>query len=155
MKKLAYTLPLLLLLISVCCLTAFRTSPLHAGLTPDETAVTKAAEQLRLAMVDPTKAALMALTAPELSYGHSSGSIETQTAFVEALVSGSSDFVSIDLSNQTVVVVDNTAMVRHVLVGQTVSKGVPGTTKLSVLQVWIKQKGNWVMLARQATKLPQ
>ncbi len=152
MKKPA--LSLLLLLLSTLCLTALRPARMRDHQTPDETAVTKAAEQLRLAMIDPTKAALMALTAPELSYGHSSGSIETQTAFVEALVSGSSDFVSIDLSNQTVAVVDNTAMVRHVLVGQTVSKGVPGTTKLSVLQVWVKQKGNWVMLARQATKLP-
>lgn len=140
---------LLLLLLSAFCLTAFR-----PALTPDEIAVTKAAEQLRLAMINPTKAALMALTAPELSYGHSSGSIENQAAFVEALVSGTSDFVSIDLSNQTVAVVDNTAMVRHTLMAQTSSKGVPGTTKLSVLQVWVKQKGNWIMLARQATKLP-
>ncbi|MBO0938313.1 nuclear transport factor 2 family protein [Fibrella sp. HMF5335] len=140
----------LLLLLSTFCLTALRPAP-----TPDETAVTKAAEQLRLAMLDPTKAALMALTAPELSYGHSAGNIETQTEFVNALVSGTSDFVSIDLSNQTVAVVDNTAMIRHVLVGQIVNKGVPSTMKLSVLQVWLKRKGNWVLLARQATKLPQ
>jgi Domain of unknown function (DUF4440) len=142
--------PLLLLLLSIICLTALRQAS-----TPDEAAVTKAAEQLRLAMISPTKAALIALTAPELSYGHSSGTIENQAAFIEALVSGTSAFVSIDLSNQTVAVVESTALVRHVLLGQTVSKGVPGTTKLSVLQVWVKRKGNWVMLARQATKLPQ
>lgn len=141
--------PLYILMLLVVSLTALR-----PALSPDEAAVTKVAEQLRLAMIDPTKAALMALTAPELSYGHSSGSLETQADFVEALVSGKSDFITIELSNQTVAVVGNTALVRHVLVGQTVSKGVPGTTKLSVLQVWIKQKGNWVMLARQATKLP-
>ncbi|MBO0931236.1 nuclear transport factor 2 family protein [Fibrella aquatilis] len=151
---------LLLLLLSTCCLTSLRPARMHAyqtlaHLTPDEIAVTKAAEQLRLAMIDPTKEVLMTLTAPELSYGHSAGNIETQADFVNALVSGTSDFVSIDISNQTVTVVENTAVVRHVLLGQIVNKGVPATTKLSVLQVWLKRKGSWVLLARQATKLPQ
>ena len=154
MKKPSYALSLLFLLLSLSSLTAPRPAPRPAGSPADEAAVAKAAEQLRLAMIDPTKAALMALTAPELSYGHSGGSLETQAEFVEALVSNKSDFVTIDISNQTITVVDNTALVRHKLLAQTSNKGVPGEAKLSVLQVWVKQKGNWVMLARQAVKLP-
>lgn len=68
----------------------------------DEAAVATAVETLRKAMVDADKGNLEKFTAPELSYGHSSGKIETKAEFVEALASGKSDFASIDLSNQTI-----------------------------------------------------
>ncbi|QDK81490.1 nuclear transport factor 2 family protein [Spirosoma sp. KCTC 42546] len=121
--------------------------------TKDQTAVGQAVEQLRLLMISPDKAKLEALAADELSYGHSSGKIEDKAAFVEALTSGTSDFVSIELVDQTISVTDNTALVRHKLMGETLDNGKPGQVKLSVLQVWIKQKGNWKLLARQAVKI--
>ncbi|WP_020601150.1 nuclear transport factor 2 family protein [Spirosoma panaciterrae] len=119
----------------------------------DQDAVSQAVEQLRVLMISPDKAKLEALAADQLSYGHSSGKIEDKAAFVEALVSGSSDFVSIELADQVVTVVDNTALVRHKLLGETLDKGKPGQVKLSVLLVWIKQKGGWKLLARQAVKI--
>jgi hypothetical protein len=33
-------------------------------------------------------------------------------------------------------------------------KGVPKTTPLSVLMVWVKDKGVWQLTARQTTRLP-
>lgn len=119
----------------------------------DQTAVGQAVEQLRLLMISPDKAKLEALTADDLSYGHSSGKIEDKTAFVEALTSGTSDFVSIELVGQTISVTDNTAVVRHKLMGESLDNGKPGQVKLSVLLVWIKQKGSWKLLARQAVKI--
>lgn len=119
----------------------------------DQDAVSQAVEQLRVLMISPDKAKLEALAADQLSYGHSSGKIEDKAAFVEALVSGTSDFVSIELADQVVTVVDNTALVRHKLLGETLDKGKPGQVKLSVLLVWIKQKGGWKLLARQAVKI--
>ena len=121
----------------------------------DETEVTNAVESLRKALVDPDKATLQKLTAEELSYGYSSGKIEDQAAFIEALTSGKSDFVTLDLTNQTVKVSGNTAIVRHNLSATTSDNGTPGTVKLHVMLVWQKQKGQWKLLARQATKLPQ
>ena len=122
--------------------------------TKDEAAVEQAVEHLRVLMISPDKAKLEAIAADQLSYGHSSGKIEGKDAFVEALVSGTSDFVSISLVDQTVSVVDNTALVRHKLMGETLDGGKPGQVKLSVLQVWIKQRGGWKLLARQAVKIP-
>ncbi|GAB4033050.1 nuclear transport factor 2 family protein [Spirosoma gilvum] len=119
----------------------------------DQDAVSQAVEQLRVLMISPDKAKLDALAADQLSYGHSGGKIEDKAAFIEALTSGASDFVSIELTDQVVTVVDNTALVRHKLSAETLDKGKPGQVKLSVLLVWVKQKGSWKLLARQAVKI--
>jgi ketosteroid isomerase-like protein len=120
----------------------------------DETAVTTSVEILRKAMVDGDRAALEKIAAPGLSYGHSSGKVEDKTAFVEAIASGASDFVTIDLSAQTVKVSGNTAVVRHTLSATTNDGGKPGSVKLYILLVWQKQGGAWKLLARQAVKVP-
>jgi ketosteroid isomerase-like protein len=119
----------------------------------DETAVAAAVEALRKAMVDADKKSLENLAAPDLSYGHSSGMVEDKAAFVEAIVSGKSDFVTITLSEQTIKIADNTAIVRHKLVGDTNNGGTPGKINLAILLVWQKQKGEWKLLARQAVRL--
>jgi hypothetical protein len=119
------------------------------------TEVTNAVEQLRKAMVDADGTALDKLTSSELSYGHSSGKVQTKKEFVDDLVSGTSDFVSIDLTEQTIKVVDNTAIVRHILSAATNDKGKgAGTVKIGILLVWVKNKAQWQLLARQAVKIP-
>ncbi len=119
----------------------------------EETEVTAAVETLKKAMLDANKQQLEAILADELSYGHSSGKIEDKAAFVEALVSGKSDFITMDLSEQTVKVVGNTALVRTHLTGNVNDNGTANTVNLGVLLVWQKQKGQWKLLARQAFKL--
>ena len=119
----------------------------------DEKAVADAVERLRKAMVDADKKVLEDISAPELSYGHSSGVVEDRAAFVENIVSGKSDFVTIALSEQTVKIVDNTAVVRHKFAGDTNNGGTPGKINLAVLLVWQKQKGQWKLLARQTARL--
>jgi len=119
----------------------------------EEKAVTAAVESLRKAMIDPNKEVLEKLTMPQLSYGHSNGLVQSQAEFVEVLTSGKSDFVSIDLSAQTINVVGQTALVRHILSATTNDGGKPGQVKLSILLVWQKQKGEWRLLARQAVKV--
>ena len=121
--------------------------------TKDEKAVADAVENLRRAMVDPDKTVLEKLTAPELSYGHSSGKVEDQAAFVNALVSGASDFVAIELSQQTIKVVGKTAIVRHILNGTNNDAGKPGVVKIAVLLTWVKLGKEWKLLARQAVKI--
>lgn len=126
-------------------------APVEQG--KDEKAVSAAVEALRKAMVDPDKATLEKLTMPQLSYGHSNGMIQNQTEFVEAFISGKSDFVSISLSEQTIRIVDRTAIVRHLLSADTNDGGKPGHVNLSILLVWQKEKGEWRLLARQAVKV--
>ena len=126
-------------------------TPIEQG--KEEKAVSAAVETLRKAMIDPDKAALEKLTMLQLTYGHSSGVVQNQTEFVEALTSGKSDFVTIDLTEQKISIVDRTAIVRHILSATTNDGGKPGKTNLSILLVWIKDKGDWRLLARQAVKV--
>jgi ketosteroid isomerase-like protein len=106
-------------------------------------------------LIDPDNATLAKLTFKELTYGHSTGRVENQKEFIESLVSGKSDFVSIEVTNQTIKLVGNTAIVHHSLFGQTVDNGNPGTAKLYVMYTWQKQNGKWKLLVRQAVKQPQ
>jgi ketosteroid isomerase-like protein len=114
-------------------------------------AVTAAVEQLRVLMVTPDAAKLNALVADQLSYGHSDGHLNNKATFVSDLVTGVSHFLSITLKEQTVSVVGDVAIVRHVLTGETHDKGKdPATVNINVLQIWQKQGGHWKLLARQS-----
>lgn len=122
--------------------------------TKQEQAVAAAVETLHKAMVDGDKAALEKIAADGLSYGHSGGKVEDKAAFVENIAGGNSDYVTIDLTDQTIYVSGKTAIVRHKLIAATNDKVKgPGTLKLAVMSVWQKHKKEWKMLARQAIKL--
>lgn len=118
-----------------------------------EADVLKRVEALRRAMVDADAKALDDLTADKLSYGHSNGIVEDKKRFREKLVTGESDFLTMDLTELTVTVSGRTALVRCRLEGKTSDGGKSGQAKLHVLMVWQKQGGSWKLLARQATKL--
>ncbi len=124
-----------------------------AAQTKHEKAVAAAVEELRKAMIDADRAALELLTSDQLSYGHSGGLIEDKKDFVEKIVSGRSDFVSIDLAEQTIRVSKKIVIVRHILKAKTNDGGKPGDVQLRILLVWQKQAGKWKLLARQAVKM--
>lgn len=115
-------------------------------------AVSAAAEKLRVAMVDPDQATLSGLVADSLSYGHSGGRIDTKASFIGDLLDKKSDFVSINITDQTVHVSGDVAVIRHTVSGETLDNGKQGTVLLKVLQVWQKQGGQWKLIARQAVK---
>jgi hypothetical protein len=115
--------------------------------------VEEAVNTLLRQLENPTQAGLEALTLPELSYGHSGGKIENQKEFIEALVSGKSDFITIKTRDIEIKIVGKTATVRHILEADIKDGGVANTVKLKVLLVWVKGKGGWKLLARQAVKL--
>ena len=120
----------------------------------DTQAVTNATEKLRLAMISGDKSILESLIVPELTYGHSNGNIQNATEFVETLVTKKSDFLTIDITNQTINTVGNTAIVRHHLYATTADLGkAPGDVTLDILLVWTKVKNDWKLLARQAVKV--
>ena len=119
--------------------------------TGKESAVSTAVEALRKAMVAGDKPALEKLALDELSYGHSSGRLENKAEFIGTLTSGKAGFTAIELSDQTVNIVDRVALVRHVFNGTSRKDG--SHTKLSILTVWLQQQDQWKLLARQAAKL--
>jgi hypothetical protein len=110
--------------------------------------------ELRLALIDPTVENLGKISSIDLSYGHSSGKVENQAQFIEALVSGTSDFKTVEISDQSIQVKNNVAIVRHNLSAEVVDGGNANSIRIGVMMVWHKERGSWKLLARQAYKLP-
>lgn len=119
-----------------------------------EKTISNQIETLRQAMVNADEVALNELVCEKLSYGHSAGYVEDKKEFIRKLTSGENDFVKIDLSNQTISISGNVAVVRHRLDASTMDAGkAPAQVKLLVLMVWQKDHGTWKLLARQAVKI--
>jgi hypothetical protein len=121
--------------------------------TKAERKVLQVTEELRKAMIGGNKSELERLTSDKLSYGHSGGHVEGKQEFVDKIVSGKSDFVTIDISDQTISISGKTAVVRHKFNSTTNDNGKPGEVHLLVLLIWHKEKGDWKLLARQAVKV--
>ena len=138
-----------LYLIGLCSLISFTS----IAQSRDYKLVAEAVEKLRKAMVDGDRVGLENAASDSLSYGHSGGKVENKTDFVENIATGKSDFVTIELSDQTISIAHGVAVVRHTLHAVTNDGGKPGTAKIKILLVWVKEKGQWKMLARQAVKL--
>ena len=132
----------------------FSGSAQNSSKSEDEIAVTTCVETLRQAMIDADAKKLKELTSTDLSYGHSSGVVQNQTVFIEKIANGESDFVTIEFQNQTIEIVRDNAIVRHNLVAHTKDGGIDKDIKIGIMLVWQKQKNNWLLIARQAYKLP-
>lgn len=140
------------LFILVSCL--FLGGTISRGQSTEEQEVTSVVEEFRKALITPDRATLNHLTSDLLSYGHSNGKIEDKNTFMETLLTQTSDFVSIDLTDQQISISDHVALVRHSFFAHTRDKGkAPGEVRLRILLVWQKQGGRWVLLARQAVKV--
>jgi len=118
---------------------------------PDVAAVEAAVSNLTKAMLAADRAKLEALTAGQLSYGHSSGKVETQKEYVDVVADKKTVYKSIELSKQTVAIAGNNAIVRHAWESESgTGDGKWNVSKIGVLQVWQKQGSDWKLLARQA-----
>ena len=80
------------------------------------------------------------------------GEIQPQAGgFTQEGGSDSSGFSTIDLEGQTVNVVGDMAIVRHLFHGTQRKSG--DKVKLFNLTIWLQQQGQWKLVARQAAKL--
>jgi hypothetical protein len=121
----------------------------------EEAAVTRAVDALVRAMIAADRAQLEAVTAPELSYGHSSGRTENRQQFVDGVLSGDLVAKSIDLTDRRVTIVGNDAIVRHNFTADPVNReGQTVRVRIGQMQVWQKRGGDWVLLAHQAYPRP-
>jgi DNA mismatch repair protein MutH len=117
-----------------------------------EQKITERVTELQNALINADSVSLEKLAHNDLSYGHSSGQIDSKASLIRKLTSGQSDFVSINITGQTITISRQTALVRHKLDAVTNDNGKPGEVHLFVLLVWQKISRNWKLLARQAVK---
>ncbi len=124
-----------------------------AAQSGDEAAVAQAVEEFRKAYLSKDRKQFEKLCADQMSFGHSSGRIETKKQFIDDVTGPRSVWKFIDLSKQTIQIAGNNAVVRHLFTGENVSEGKTNPIKIGILMVWVKQGGQWKLLARQAYKI--
>jgi hypothetical protein len=137
-------------LLSVAALGAASGSAASKG---DDAGVAAAVEAFRKAMLANDRKQFEALCADQLTYGHSTGKVQTKAEFIDDASSGKSNWKSITLEDQTIVLAGGNAMARFVFTGDLDSGGKTSTLKFGVLMVWVRQSGKWRLLARQGYKI--
>ncbi|RYZ30935.1 MAG: nuclear transport factor 2 family protein [Chitinophagaceae bacterium] len=94
------------------------------------------------------------LFAKKSSYGHSGGKVETREEAVQNISKNKSIYKDTAVSNITVVINDDVAIVRHLFKAN--ENKVDGTVtplNFTMMLVWVKEKGKWRLAGRQAVKL--
>jgi len=119
----------------------------------DEAAVLQAVAALNQAMLDADRSQLENLVADQLSYGHSSGAIQTKAQFVDVIVNKETTYKSLVLTEPLTVMAGSNAIVRHIASVDYESGGKAATARIGVLQVWVRREARWRLLARQAFKI--
>jgi ketosteroid isomerase-like protein len=135
-------------------LLVFMSSLAANAQSKDETLVAAAVEKLRAAMISGNKADLESVLSNDLTYAHSSGKIQTKEVFVEEISTKKSNFLTIELSKQTISIAGDVAIVSHQLVATTNDGGKPANPHLNIVLVWKKTKGDWKLIARRAFHTP-
>jgi ketosteroid isomerase-like protein len=123
--------------------------------TNDEALVAQAIERFRVVMVHPDSAVLADLACDDLQYVHSSGTVRNKKGFIDEFMLRQTNVTSVTISNQTIKISGNNAIVRHRLVADSKKAGYPPVIDIIILMVWRKEDGKWKMLARQAAKIPE
>jgi hypothetical protein len=119
----------------------------------DDPSLAQAVEELRKAILTADKAKLAALTASELSYGHSSAVVQDQPTFIDGVVNRKAIVKSLDFPELKIFVAGEAGVARHRYVSDSEQDGKTTHVDIGVLGVWQKQGGQWKLLARQGFKL--
>lgn len=114
-----------------------------------------AVTELYNAIIEADGSRLADITADELVYAHSGGKVQNKDEFIEEIMDTEFlDYITVDVSEQTVMTAGPTAIVRHIFTTNTLSKGEQGHIRIGIMLVWQNREGSWKLLARQAYKLP-
>ena len=96
-------------------------------------------------MLDADRGRLEELVADQLSYGHSSGVIQTKAQFVDVIINKQTIYKSIVLSEPSTVIAGNNAIVRHMAAVELRGREKPGPPKSACCGVG-QQDGRWKLL---------
>lgn len=107
-------------------------------------------------IVDADKGLLESISSDKLTFGHSSGKVQNKAEFIEEIVSKKpNDYTSVNLADQTITISGDAAVVRHIYSADFVSNDtIQGSLRIGNVLVWQNQDGKWMLLARQAFRLP-
>ena len=106
------------------------------------------------AMTDGDLGALEELFSPDLVYTHSDASSDSKESYLAKLASGHFDYGPIEHPESSIVVRGDSALVFGDMRGEVLIGGQQRVLNSKSLAVWVRENGNWALLAYQPTKYP-
>jgi Domain of unknown function (DUF4440) len=99
-------------------------------------------------------ATLESLTATTVSYGHSHGNLQNRAEMIKSISNNKSVYTDTAVSNIKIFFLDKTAIVRHLFKAKENKKdGTVTDLDFSMMLVWVKEKGQWKLMGRQAVSV--
>lgn len=93
------------------------------------------------------------LFARKATYGHSSGKIEDRDEAIAVASKNKSVYRDTAISNLAVLLKDEVAIVRYLFkANENKPDGSVSPLNLNIMQVWVKERGKWRLMGRQAVK---
>jgi hypothetical protein len=130
-------------------------SALATAAAKAEQDIQKAEKDRFEAMVKADAGALDRLLAPELSYTHSNAQVQDKAGFIADIRGKTIRYLSIEPSDMHVVVLGTTAVVTGGAAIHAIQNGNDVNINVRYTNVHINRRGEWQMVAWQATRLPQ
>jgi ketosteroid isomerase-like protein len=124
-----------------------------SAIAADDAGLNEAIETMRKAIFAADKAKLDAITADNLSYGHSDARVQNKAEFIDGVVTRKATVKSLDFPELKVMVTGDAAVARHLYVAQSELDGKTTDVKIGAIEFWQKQAGAWKLLGRQGFKL--
>ena len=125
-----------------------------SGEKTGEKAALAALDAWKEAMLKQDRAALEKIFHADLSYTHSSATVQTKAQAIAGVVDGLG-WEAIEFADTTVRMLGNVAIINGKTDMHQRNKGKPTTiSKLINLTVWVKGPQGWQMIARQAVRRP-
>jgi ketosteroid isomerase-like protein len=137
-------------------LTLLVAAPAAATAAPSgkEKEVLASMDAWKAAMMKKDRAAFDKVYHPDLSYGHSSGVVETKAEAIQHVLGGKGTYTAINFTDTKVRVHGNTAFVTGKVDYLERVEAKENPVHMVVLSVWTKAPSGWQMIARQSTKPP-
>lgn len=99
-------------------------------------------------------ATLEKLLAKTVTYGHSHGNLQTREEMIKGVSKNQSNYTDTAVSAIKIFIQDKTAIVRYLFKANENKKdGTVTNLDFSMMLVWIKEKGQWKLMGRQAVSL--
>ena len=111
-------------------------------------------QDLKNALLSKDSISLSGLLVDDISYGHSSGLIQTKSQLIRDVMSGFQEYKSIEASDLNVRIYDNTGIATLKLKVNLSFGGNPMDLNLIATLTWVKINNEWKLVARQSVKLP-
>ena len=119
----------------------------------DTAAVLDAVVKFEKALMSKDSATLNTLLHKDVSFGHSTGWVQTKKDVINDMMSGFLVYAKIEDNSIQIAMSKEKAIVTERVTVSGVREGKPFGLSLFIMEVWLQNKKGWQLYARQGTKL--